>query len=99
MSTDQLDGMSAEQLRELVRGPQAPTTFDPNHPPHVPYVFREFPKMMYSLGGHRVVNSKAEEEGLGVGWYPTPNIPAHDPPAEKAEQGEAAPPKRGTRKA
>lgn len=84
---DQLDGMNAEQLRELVRGPQAPITFDPNHPPHVPYVFREFPKMMYrSDGSNKVVDNKAQQDALGEGWQTTPFIPGNDAPAPAAPE-------------
>ena len=78
---DELEELSREQLLELARGPKQPTTFDPNRPPAVPYVFREFPKMMYRAGStdYKVVANKSEQDALGSDWGEKPGSPSAAP--------------------
>jgi hypothetical protein len=57
---------------------------DINHPPRMPYVFQEYPKMMYAPNGKSVVvNGEAEEKRYAKMNY------ALQPPAKKADEVQA----------
>jgi hypothetical protein len=58
--------------------------FDFNNPPQKPYVFQEFPKVLYRAAEKRTVKDKAAEvAAIEEGWTLRPGVEAK--PAKKAK--------------
>lgn len=69
-----LQGLTLADVEELVRDKwknEAPKEIDLNRPPKVPYVYREFPKLLYQHeNGHVITvhDKKQEAEALKEGF-------------------------------
>ena len=54
----------------------------------------DYPKAMYhATEAVKVVNSAAEEKGLGAGWYANPNDAKNPPVETEVKRGPGRPPK------
>jgi hypothetical protein len=75
LTSEEIERMRAivAQADEENGSPGMPKEFDLNNPPKVPYVHKEFPKMLYKDGRNCVVQNRAEMEGkLAQGWTRKP---------------------------
>jgi hypothetical protein len=61
--------------------------FDLNNPPQEPYVYREFPRLMYRGDATRVATSHAEvAEAEAHGWSKTPPAPKREADSDSEEE-------------
>lgn len=98
MDFSQLSPQEIEGLRAMLakhdEGTSKVNEFDLNNPPQVPYVYREFPRVIYHHDARKtkvVQNAKELEAHLAQGWEKEP-FPAEveEPELDAASAKEAA---------
>jgi hypothetical protein len=69
-----------EQMRAILQAHDSQSSgvireFDLNNPPKLPYVYQEFPRLVYRAGKHRPTHNEAElTEALAHGWSKEPPV-------------------------